>query len=602
MLRPVLDVSSLNVVLSVLGIFILLSRFISFKIKQRWYLGDALPAFVLGVLLGPVGARFLDVSQWGDGAQGQKSAIAYGLTRLVIGIQLVKAGYELPKRYLRQRGLELTICLLPAMSIVWLVTSGFIMLIIPRITFLSALIIGACVTCTDPVLSQAIAKGPFADNYVRRPLREFISAEAGGNDGFGFPFLLLAVSLLRYAAAPANAVTMEDFDLARGTADQLGTSGVGRFGGGVKHALKHWAVEGVLYMIIMGAGYGALVGFLSRKFVNIASKRRWIDNEGFLLVPLAMGLFVVGTCGCIGSDDTLACFIAGNVLNWDGRYHSETLKRHDSFNPAIEALLNFGAFIFLGAIMPWGFFQTPDTTGITVGRLMGLGVLILFFRRIPAIMMAYRFIPHVCQDWKEALFMGYFGPIGIGAISYVEYARRLFPDPGESDVEINNLTGAMIPVVYWLVLFSIIVHGVSVPILSLLYRVLHVPRICDHPVEITLLSTHEPLPNNSTAVPQRHSAIVNNQFARGDSDEEDEEQEENQQQQQQQQHRLSLHQSIRQSMHQTIRQVTPQRLSHLQVLDGLEAHLRRSESEGGLSEQTLRGEKAEAEVDTREMV
>lgn len=33
----------------------------------------------------------------------------------------------------------------------------------------------------------------------------------------------------------------------------------------------------------------------------------------------------------------------------------------------------------------------------------------------------------------------------MGAVSYVEYARRLLPDPGESDQEINNLTAAMIP-------------------------------------------------------------------------------------------------------------------------------------------------------------
>lgn len=35
--------------------------------------------------------------------------------------------------------------------------------------------------------------------------------------------------------------------------------------------------------------------------------------------------------------------------------------------------------------------------------------------------------------------------VGIGAISYVEYARRLFPGPGESDHEINNLTAVMRP-------------------------------------------------------------------------------------------------------------------------------------------------------------
>lgn len=129
---------------------------------------------------------------------------------------------------------------------------------------LAALIIGSCVICIDPVLSQAVAKGPFADKYVRRHLREFISAEAGGNDGFGFPFLLLSISILRYADVPQQGL---------GKRDWIGETDTGRFGGDVGRALAHWAVEGVLYMIIMGSGYGLLVGFVSRKSLNLASKR-----------------------------------------------------------------------------------------------------------------------------------------------------------------------------------------------------------------------------------------------------------------------------------------------------------------------------------------
>jgi NhaP-type Na+/H+ or K+/H+ antiporter len=135
------------------------------------------------------------------------------------------------------------------------------------------LIIGSCVTCTDPVLSQAIAKGPFADNYVRRPLREFISSEAGGNDGFGFPFLLLAVSLLRYAEAPANAASLDEFDQEQGIPDSLGMEETGRFGGGTAAALKHWAIEGVLFMVLLGFAYGAIVGTGSRMSLNFALKK-----------------------------------------------------------------------------------------------------------------------------------------------------------------------------------------------------------------------------------------------------------------------------------------------------------------------------------------
>ncbi|KAJ5715659.1 Cation/H+ exchanger [Penicillium malachiteum] len=505
MLHPILDISNFNITLTFAGIYLLLFGLISLKIKQKWYIGEALPSFVAGTILGPFVSGLVDARKWSN--DDEDGEIAYALTRLVIGIQMVKVGYELPKRYLRSRLRELTICLLPLMTIAWLATSGCIMLMIPNLTFLTSLIIGSCVICIDPVLSQAIAKGPFADNYVRRHLREFISAEAGGNDGFGFPFLLLSVSILRYDDAPNtdNVVVKRDW---------IGETDTGRFGGDVGRALVHWIVEGILYMIVLGSGYGLLVGFVGRKFLNLASKNRWIDKESFLVFPLAIGLFIVGTCGCFGSDETLACFIAGCALNWDGLYHSEAEARHDSFNSTIEMVLNFGTFIFIGISMPWDQMYMPHETGITPARLITLGVLLLLFRRIPAIMLGYHFIPKICSSWKEALFMGYFAPIGVGAISYVEYSRRLLPDPGKSDSEINHLTATMIPVVYWLVFFSIVIHGLSIPVLNCIYKWLRVPVIRDHPVEVILLSKNEPVPNNSVVDRPGHSIILNNRFSR----------------------------------------------------------------------------------------
>ncbi|KAJ6150725.1 Cation/H+ exchanger [Penicillium chermesinum] len=532
---PILDLSSLNATLTFSGLFILAFGFISLKIKQHWYLGEALPAFVIGVILGPFCANFINIRNWSD--QDEEGEIAYGLTRLVIGIQMVKVGYELPKRYLRQRLMELTICLLPLMTLQWLATSACILLMVPRLSFLSALIIGSCVICIDPILSQAIAKGPFADKYVRRHLREFISAEAGGNDGFGFPFLLLSVAILRYAD-----VDPDSPDLRR--RDWIGETNTGRFGGDIKQALAHWAVEGVLYMIILGSGYGLLVGFLSRKGINLASRRRWVDKECFCLFPVAIGLFLVGTCGCFGTDETLACFIAGCSLNWDGLYHSELEARHDSFNLAIETVLNFGTFIFIGLSMPWDQMNMPHATGISIPRLITLGILILLFRRIPAVMLGYRFMPKVCSSWREALFMGYFGPIGKWRVPLAVYnqanggrggsdllcgictstAARSRPErcgdqPSDSGdgswygpIRRWMTTTNSISVVYWLVFFSIVVHGLSIPALNGVYRWFQVPIIRDHPVEVLLLSENEPLPNNSTVDRPGHF-VINNRFS-----------------------------------------------------------------------------------------
>ncbi|OAA55080.1 Na(+)/H(+) antiporter 1 [Cordyceps fumosorosea ARSEF 2679] len=512
---PTLDISELNIVLGVLGSFIILYGVISVKIKQAWYLGEALPAVALGVILGPIAARFLDSERWGSAESGQTNAITLGVTRVMIGVQLVIAGYQLPAKYNWVRWKEMALCLLPIMTIMWLCTTLCILASVPKVTLLAALVIGSCVTCTDPILSQAIAKGPFADKYVARPLREIISSEAGANDGFGFPFLLLAVYLIRHAdssgvgtkEAATGAVAEASGEavkmiLARAEEE------VGRLGGGVGVAMKNWLVETWLYIVLLSIAYGAVVGFGSCKVVN-----KWIDSESYLLFPAALGFFLVGTCGAIGTDDLLACFVAGNALNWDGEYLEETEKRHDEVNSCIDVLLNFGGFMYIGTIIPWSDFNDPDGTGLTYGRLVLLGILVILFRRIPAILMTYKLMPAVCTNWKEALFMGYFGPIGAGAVFYLEHSKHLFPKLGEGDEEETNLARASGPVVYWLVLFSIVVHGLSIPALNLIYTYLGIIPIKEDSVEMRRMSRTIATPVNAVPADQ-DTFIAYNRFSR----------------------------------------------------------------------------------------
>lgn len=252
--------------------------------------------------------------------------------------------------------------------------------------------------------------------------------------------------------------------------------------------------------------------------------RNWIDTESFLLWPTALSLFLIGTCGLIGTNDLLACFSAGCALNWDGKFLAETERRHDEVNSSIDALLNFGGFMYIGTIIPWSDFNDPDGTGITYPRLIGLGCLVLLCRRIPAIFATYKLYPQICRNWEEALFLGYFGPIGIGAVFYVEHTKHLFPPSGEAlTAEENILTRAMVPVIYWLVLFSVVVHGLSIPGLNAFLKWRGIKPIQDEegPIEVTLLSTTQPLPKNSRRsgdFRRRNSIIVNNRFSRGDPD------------------------------------------------------------------------------------
>jgi sodium/hydrogen antiporter len=215
--------------------------------------------------------------------------------RVMIGIQLVIAGFQLPAKYQLAQWKEMAICLLPVMTIMWLATSACILLTIPGLTLLAALVIGSCVTCTDPILSQAIAKGPFADKYIARPLREIISSEAGANDGFGFPFLLLATYLIRHADVPDQGRHQEDAVTHAGTESShhlLARSGggPGRMGGGVGIAMGQWFLEGWLYTILMSVVYGAVIGYAGGKALKFAVRRKWVDSESCLLYATAMGV------------------------------------------------------------------------------------------------------------------------------------------------------------------------------------------------------------------------------------------------------------------------------------------------------------------------
>jgi sodium/hydrogen antiporter len=169
--------------------------------------------------------------------------------------------------------------------------------------------------------------------------------------------------------------------------------------------------------------------------------------------------------------------------------------------------------MYLGAVLPWDEFQSA-ATGITYGRLVGLGFLVLLFRRIPAIMIMYKLMPHTIRNWREALFVGYFGPIGVGAAFYVEHTRHVYPPlDSTGDEEVNNLLRAIGPTVYWLAFFSIVVHGLSIPILNQFYKFLGVQPVQDDAVEMRRASIHVAPPSNAIEGDDS-TFIVYNRFAR----------------------------------------------------------------------------------------
>lgn len=59
--------------------------------------------------------------------------------------------------------------------------------------------------------------------------------------------------------------------------------------------------------------------------------------------------------------------------------------------------------------------------------------------------MCYKLMPLVVKNWKEAVFMGYFGPIGVGAIYYLEHTKFLVLAQGRFSPEEQDLLLMLTP-------------------------------------------------------------------------------------------------------------------------------------------------------------
>ncbi|KAJ5755386.1 Cation/H+ exchanger [Penicillium manginii] len=475
---PTLALINFNIVCATLGGFVSLFGLVSYLCKEQFYLSEALISLLAGVAFSPHAANFIRPADYALHSQENLDAITLHFTRLVLGVQLVLAGVQLPKRYLQIEWRSLSLLLGPGMIAMWLCSSLVIWAMIPNFEFLHALIVAACVTPTDPVLSNSIVKGKFADKHVPRPLQRIIVAESGANDGLGYPFLFFGIYLLKY----------------------LGMNGAGYTGGGGK-AMGLWFYETWVYTILLSVVYGTVTGWLARKLLHWAEEKHYVDRESFLVFAIALALFVVGTCGLIGTDDLLACFIAGNVFTQDDWFRLETMD--DSLQPTIDMLLNLAVFMWFGAVCPWPSFLNNDI--IPLYRLVFLGILILIVRRLPIVLAMHKYI-HQIEHISQACFVGFFGPIGVGAIFYLSISREFLLDikvDGKTREDAQRVADAVNIVVWFLVICSIIVHGLSVPIGKAGYNL---PRTISSAIS-TSIDEPEPVPisnsrtTHSTAIP-----------------------------------------------------------------------------------------------------
>lgn len=139
-----------------------------------------------------------------------------------------------------------------------------------------------------------------------------------------------------------------------------------------------------------------------------------------------------------------------------------------SLQPTVDMLLNVSIFMWYGAVCPWEKFLTNDV--VPLYRLVPLGILILLLRRPPVILGAHRWIPQT-EEFRQALFMGFFGPVGVSGIFYL-YVTLEFIEGlnhgGAAREDVAHLGEATTVVVWFIAICSVVSRARSVTtILSL---------------------------------------------------------------------------------------------------------------------------------------
>jgi NhaP-type Na+/H+ or K+/H+ antiporter len=431
-----LSVTKPHLVYLILGGFTTLFMLCSSLIKERLYIGEATVATICGIIFGPHGADLINPGTWGN-----VDLITLEFSRIVLVVQCFAVGVELPKSYMEKHWRSVTLLLVPVMTFGWLITSLFIWgLFKSHANWLDSLCIAACVTATDPVLaSSVVGKGKFAKR-VPKHLRDLLSAESGCNDGMAFPFVYLAIYLIRY----------------RPNADKVS---------------YHWFLYTVMYECLFGAIYGVLVGYGARRAIRYAHEKDLIDRESFLVFYFVLALFCAGSGSLLGMDDLLVGFACGVGFSNDGWFLEKTEESHVS--NVIDLLINLAFFVYFGTIIPWDQFNAP-VIGLVPWKLVVLGILVLFFRRIPIMLALKPIIPDI-KTWREASFAGHFGPIGVGGIFVAILARAeleteettplaVLPEEG---FEHLNIIEMIWPITCFLVIVSILVHGSSIAVFTL---------------------------------------------------------------------------------------------------------------------------------------
>ena len=358
-----------------------------------------------GVILRPLPIDYPDVTE--------------RFTEFVVIIALMGAGLKLDRRFswrqwrVTWRLLAITMPL----SIAAIAVIGGWGLGLPWIT---ALLLGACLAPTDPVLASDVQVGP-PRTGEEDEVRFGLTSEAGLNDGLAFPFVNLAIALALAAAT--------------------GEPWMGK-----------WMAHNVLWEIGAGIAGGWLVGRLFGWLTFHVPAETRFAKTGDGLIAIAATFVSYGVTEIANCYGFLAVFVTALTLRRSHRDHHFNHEMH-ALTEQVERLAMMVLLILFGGALVEGLLRPLRAEDIVAAV-----AIILIVRPLAGLiaLAGLRAAP------SEKLTLAFFGIRGVGSFYYLAYA-------------VNHTALAesarLWAIVGLVVLLSILLHGLTVtPAMRLLDR------------------------------------------------------------------------------------------------------------------------------------
>ena len=406
-LKPLLIDSPMDlyfVLLAAFGGVVLLTAWLPLVLKD-WPLSLPIVCIALGVLLAwsPL-APIMGTNPL------ENRYITERMTELVVIVALMGAGLKLD-RPVSWNGWMNTWRLLGIAMPLTIAAIAFLGWDLLGLSLASALLLGAALAPTDPVLASEVQVGP-PRSGKEDEVRFALTSEAGLNDGLSFPFVYLAMAIALSQA-----------------------SGEPWF--------RNWFLIDVVWRLSAGVGVGWLVGKLLGYLVFRLPKRAQLarTNDGF--VALGITCLGYGLTELVHGYGFLGVFVAAVTLRSVERGHDYHENLHD-FAEQIERLLMMVLLVCFGAAIAEGSVFSALSWNVVAVAVLTLVVVRPLSAWIGLIANS--------QDATEKAVIAFFGIRGLGSFYYLAFAT------GHAQFDHSDILWVTICLV---VLISIVLHGVA---------------------------------------------------------------------------------------------------------------------------------------------